>query len=101
MGALIPMSELSIEDTWFTVVNESAEPRLHVTAERDPGVLLRVLERFANLNLIPLRFSAVCDAQDQILIEIHPSFMSDDMLSLIVAKIGALPAVLDVILEKD
>jgi (p)ppGpp synthase/HD superfamily hydrolase len=77
------------------LINENAGRRVHVTADRDPGVLLRVLERFSNLNLIPQQFNATCDANDQILIEIDVGPMSSDVLALIVAKIRQLPAVLD------
>jgi hypothetical protein len=83
------------------MVNENAGRRVHVSAERDPGVLLRVLERFSNLNLIPQQFNAAYDANDQILIEIEVGPMSSDMLALIVAKIGQLPAVLDAVLKID
>lgn len=81
------------------MVDETMKHVLRVRAERDPGVVSRVLERFANLNLIPVRFNAVCDAKSQIVIEIDLAGISCATLSLIVGKIGQLPAVFDTVLE--
>ena len=64
---------------------------LRVLAERDPGVVSRVLERFSNLSLIALRFTALCDADNQIVIEIDVAEISGAPLDLIAAKIGQLP----------
>jgi (p)ppGpp synthase/HD superfamily hydrolase len=73
--------------------------RVRVSAERDPGVASRVLERFANLNVIPLRFSAKCEAENEIIIEIEIACMSCATLALIAGKIAQLPAVLNVVLD--
>jgi len=46
------------------MVEVSMVRRLRVLAGRDLGVLLRVLERLSNLNVIPDRFNAVCGPSD-------------------------------------
>lgn len=81
------------------MVEVSTVRRLRVLAERDPGVLLRVIERFSNLNIIPDGFSAVCGPGDTITIEIEVKDIRADMCVLIVAKIAQLPAVLEALLE--
>jgi hypothetical protein len=72
---------------------------LRVLADRDPGVLLRVLVRFSNLNLIPNRFNAVCGPSDQIIIEIDVTDIPAPTCILIAAKVAQLPAVLDARLD--
>ena len=82
------------------MVEVDTELRLRVLAERDPGVLLRVLERFANLNIIPDRLIAICGLGDQIRIEIDVTGVPAATCALIVAKIAQLPAVLDASLDR-
>jgi acetolactate synthase small subunit len=81
------------------VIQVSTVRRLHVLAERDPGVLLRVLERFANLNFIPDRLNAICGPGDEIRIEIELTGVPPATCALITAKIAQLPAVLDAALD--
>jgi|SRR5882724_4802993 len=81
------------------MVEVSTVRRLLVLAERDQGVLLRVLERFSNLNIIPDRVNAVCGPSDQIVIEIAVIDIPAATCTLIVAKIAQLPAVLDARLD--
>lgn len=81
------------------MVEVSTVRRLRVLAERDPCVLLRVLERFSNLNIIPDRFNAVCGPSDQIVIEIDVTDCDGATCALIGAKIAQLPAVLDARLD--
>jgi hypothetical protein len=72
---------------------------LRVLADRDPGVLLRVLERFSNLNIVPDRFNAKCVPGDQIIIEIDVTDIPAATCALIAAKVAQLPAVLDARLD--
>lgn len=72
---------------------------LRVLADRDPGVLLRVLERFSNLNVIPDRFNAKCGPGSQITIEIELTEVPTATCALIAAKVAQLSAVLDVRLD--
>jgi hypothetical protein len=81
------------------MVQESTVRRIRVLAERDPGVLLRVLERFSNLNIIPDRVGAVCGPGEEISIEIELTDIPLATCALIVAKIIQLPAVLDARLD--
>jgi hypothetical protein len=74
--------------------------RIRVLAERDPGVLLRVLERFSNVNIVPDRFNAVCGPGGQILIEIEPMDIPAAASCSVVATIGQVPALLDTRLEE-
>ncbi len=69
--------------------------RLRVWAERDAGVLLRVLERFANLNIVPDRVSAACGPGDEVYIEIAVTGIPPALCELIIAKLAQLPSVLD------
>lgn len=68
--------------------------RLRVTAEADPGVLARVLERFQNLNVLPRRVAAEFGIADVLHIEVDICGIAEDRLSLIAAKLGQYPNVL-------
>jgi hypothetical protein len=81
------------------MVEMSTVRRLRVLAERDPGILLRVLERFSNLNIVPDRVSAACSPGDEIVIEIEVTDISSATCALIAAKIVQLPAVLNALLD--
>jgi hypothetical protein len=81
------------------VIEVSTVRRLRVLAERDPGVLLRVLERFSNLNIVPSRVSAACGPGNEIVIEIEVTDLPSATCALIAAKIVQLPAVLDTLLD--
>jgi hypothetical protein len=81
------------------MVEMSTVRRLRVFAERDPGVLLRVLERFSNLNIVPDRVSAACGPGDEIFIEIEVTGIPSATCALIAAKIVQLPAVLNALLD--
>jgi hypothetical protein len=71
---------------------------LHVLAERDAGVLLRVLERFANLNIVPNRLNAVCGPANDIEIEVID--IPAATLAFITAKVAQLPAVFEARLDE-
>jgi hypothetical protein len=81
------------------MVEVSTVRRLCVLAERDPGVLLRILERFSNLNIVPGRVSAVCGPGDEIVIEIEVTDIPSATCVLIAAKIVQLPSVLNALLD--
>jgi len=67
---------------------------LRVAAEPDPGVLSRVLAQFQNLNVIPRSVQSEV-ATNGLHVRIELFGLSERRLSLIAAKIGELPAVLN------
>jgi hypothetical protein len=71
---------------------------LRVRAEHDPGILLRILERFCNLNIVPDRFSAVSGTGKDIFVEVEVTGVPAMTANLIVAKLGELPSVFDAVL---
>lgn len=68
--------------------------RLRVVAEADSGALMRVLERFQNLNVLPRRVVAEFGTHDTLHIQVDVSGMSEPTLTLIAAKLGQVPTVL-------
>jgi hypothetical protein len=68
---------------------------LRVTAEPDPGALARVLERFQNLNIVPRRVSAQCGATGLLFVEVEAAGLSEESITLIAAKLGQVPSILN------
>ena len=68
---------------------------LRVSAEPDPGVLARVLERFQNLNVVPRRVLADWATTGTLYVEVQISGITEQMLSLIAAKLGQVPSILN------
>jgi hypothetical protein len=68
---------------------------LRVVADADPGVLARVLERFQNLNVVPRRVTAEFGAPGMIHIQVDIAGVAETTLTLIAAKLGEVPCVLD------
>jgi (p)ppGpp synthase/HD superfamily hydrolase len=67
--------------------------RLRVVAEADAGVLMRVLERFQNLGVLPRRVIAEFTTTDSVSIQLDVSGMEESRLTTIAAKLGELPSV--------
>lgn len=67
--------------------------RLRVVAEADSGVLMRVLERFQNLGVLPRRVVAEFTTSDALSIQLDVTGLEESRLSLIAAKLGELPCV--------
>lgn len=67
--------------------------RLRVVAEADAGALMRVLERFQNLGVLPRRVLAEFTTTDSVSIQLDVAGMEESRLSLIAAKLGELPFV--------
>jgi hypothetical protein len=67
---------------------------LRVLAEPDPGALARVIERFQNLNVLPRRIVAEFGSTGAFHIQVDVLGVSEQMLTLITAKIGQVPSVL-------
>jgi hypothetical protein len=67
--------------------------RLRVLAEADSGALLRVLERFQNLGVLPRRVIAEFTTTDSLSIQLDVAGMEESRLTLIAAKLGELPYV--------
>lgn len=68
---------------------------LRVTADADPGAIARVLERFQNLNVVPRRVQAEWGSHGQIHIEVHIAGLAERTLSLIAAKLGQVPCIVN------
>ena len=66
-----------------------------VVTEPDPGALLRVLERFRNINIMPLRTLAEVEPSGILRIRLELAEMDVDRLALITARIQNVPSVLD------
>jgi hypothetical protein len=67
--------------------------RLRVLAEADAGALMRVLERFQNLGILPRRVIAEFTTTDSVSIQLDVAGMEESRLTLIAAKLGELPFV--------
>jgi hypothetical protein len=67
--------------------------RLRVVAEADAGALMRVLERFQNLGVLPRRVIAEFTTTDLLSIQLDVVGMEESRLTLIAAKLGQLPHV--------
>lgn len=66
---------------------------LRVSAEPDPGVLARVLERFQNLNVVPRRVLAEWATTGALYVEVEIAGISENMLNLIAMKLGQVPSI--------
>jgi hypothetical protein len=67
--------------------------RLRVVAEADAGALMRVLERFQNLGVLPRRVVAEFTSSDFLSIQLDIAGLEEARLTLIAAKLGQLPCV--------
>jgi hypothetical protein len=67
--------------------------RLRVTAEADAGALMRVLERFQNLGILPRRVIAEFTTAESLSIQLDVSGLEESRLTSIAAKLGELPCV--------
>jgi hypothetical protein len=67
--------------------------RLRVVAEADAGVLMRVLERFQNLGVLPRRVIAEFTTADSVSIQLDVAGMEESRLTIIAAKLGEMPFV--------
>ena len=67
--------------------------RLRVVAEADAGALMRVLERFQNLGILPRRVIAEFTTTDSVSIQLDVAGLEESRLTLIAAKLGELPFV--------
>jgi hypothetical protein len=67
--------------------------RLRVVAEADAGALMRVLERFQNLGVLPRRVIAEFTTTDSLSIQLDVAGLEESRLTLIAAKLGELPCV--------
>ena len=67
--------------------------RLRVVAEADAGVLMRVLERFQNLGVLPRRVIAEFTTTDSVSIQLDVAGMEESRLTTIASKLGEMPFV--------
>jgi hypothetical protein len=67
--------------------------RLKVVAEADAGALMRVLERFQNLGVLPRRVIAEFTTTDSLSIQVDISGVEESRMSLIAAKLAQIPCV--------
>ena len=68
---------------------------LRVSAEADPGVLARVLERFQNLNVTPRKVLAEWGTAGTLHVEVAIAGLSEPALDLIAARLGQVPSILN------
>ncbi|TLY61715.1 MAG: hypothetical protein E6K49_00075 [Gammaproteobacteria bacterium] len=69
--------------------------RLRVVADADPGVLARVLERFQNLNVLPRRVVAELGTTGMFHIQVDIATVPENTLTLIAAKLGQVPSIMN------
>ena len=67
--------------------------RLHVVADAEPGALVRVLERFQNLNVLPRRVIAELGIAGTFHIEVDIGDVSPETMTLIAAKLRQSPII--------
>lgn len=67
--------------------------RLRVIAEADSGALLRVLERFHNLGVLPRRVIAEFTSADALSIQVDIAGVEENRMTLIAEKVGQIPLV--------
>ena len=67
--------------------------RLKVVAEADAGALMRVLERFHNLGVLPRRVVAEFTTADFLSIQVDIAGVEESRMTLIAAKLGQIPCV--------
>ena len=75
------------------VVESLSLLRLRVVAEADAGALMRVLERFQNLGVLPRRVIAEFTTTDSLSIQLDVAGLEESRLTLIAAKLGEMPCV--------
>ena len=73
--------------------NQLSVLRLKVVAEADSGALMRVLERFQNLGVLPRRVIAEFTTTDCMSIQVDISGVEENRMTLIAAKLGQIPCV--------
>jgi hypothetical protein len=69
--------------------------RVRVTTDGDPSVLPRLLGQFQNLNVTPRQVMAEFGSQAYMYLSIDVCGLPQEQVSLITAKIGQNPCVLD------
>ena len=67
--------------------------RLKVVAEADSGALMRVLERFHNIGILPRRVIAEFTTTESMSIQVDISGVEENRMTLIAAKVGQIPCV--------
>ena len=68
---------------------------LRVSTDGDPSVLTRLLGHFHNLNVTPRRVVAEFGSNSHLHVQVDVSGLSEQRLSLITAKVGQNPSVLN------
>ncbi len=80
----------------MTIENQTgALLRLRVATDPDPGVLPRILGYFQNLDLTPRRVVAEFTTSNRMYLQIDVFGMPEERLSVLTAKIGQFPTVLN------
>lgn len=75
------------------LANQLSVVRLKVVAEADSGALMRVLERFQNLGVLPRRVIAEFTTTDSMSIQVDVAGVEENRMTLIAAKLGQIPCV--------
>jgi hypothetical protein len=87
-------------EDWISMTAGDATPRtalmcLRVSTDGDPSVLTRVLGYFHNLNVTPRSVVAEFTSSHQLHVKVDVSGLSEARLTLIAAKVGENPSVLN------
>ena len=69
--------------------------RLRVTTDADSGSIARILERFQNVNVLPRRVIAELAGAGQLHVQVDVTGVTEEFLTMVTAKIGQCPAVLN------
>jgi hypothetical protein len=69
--------------------------RLCVVADADPSALSRVIERFQNFNVVPRRVIAEFGTNGSLHIQVDVFGLPVEQLTLIAAKIGQAPCIIN------
>lgn len=77
------------------LTQEATLLRLRVEADADPGALARVLERFQNLDILPRRVLAEFGTNSTLHIQVDILGLKEERLTLIAAKIGQVPSIVN------
>ena len=68
---------------------------LRVSAEPDPGALVRVLERFQNINILPRKVLAEWGVMGTLYIEVQVTGLPEETINGITAKLAQVPSILN------
>jgi hypothetical protein len=75
--------------TGFMAFEQLSLLRLRVVTDADPLALVRVLERFQNLNILPRKVTAELCFSGVFHVEVDVTGLAEDILTIVAAKLAA------------